>query len=76
MQPVVDRLEADFEAQVAFRNVNVRDVEGAALFSQFGLPGHPSIVILGDDGDEIYRAFGIVEESELRSVLETVVSSE
>jgi thioredoxin-like negative regulator of GroEL len=75
MQPIVDRLEADYGAQVALRRVNVSDAQGAAVFNQFGLPGHPSIVILGDTGAEIYRAFGIVEEAELRSVLATVVSS-
>lgn len=70
MQPIVDRLEADFDVQVAFRQFNAADsAAGQQAFTQLALPGHPSFLIFLPNGQEIYRNFGMIEETTLREAI-------
>lgn len=66
MQPIVNGLQEDYQDQVTFVSLNAKDgADGEAIFQNLGLPGHPSIVIYTADAREIYRQFGIVDETSL-----------
>jgi hypothetical protein len=74
MQPVVDRLEADYDGQVGVIRANAEDGgAGQAAFRDLRLPGHPSVIIIGADGSEVFRGFGILEESTLRTALDAII---
>lgn len=76
MQPIVDRLQSEYEEQVGFVQANADDGgAGQAAFRGLNLPGHPSILILLPDGAEVYRGFGILEEDVLRAALNMVVGA-
>lgn len=75
MQPVVNRLEAEFGGRVAFLALDARG-SGQAVFQKLRLPGHPAVVIFIHDGTEILRAFGIVAESDLRQAVESALGNE
>ena len=70
MTPIVDGLEADYGESVVFVRVNAGEGEGARLFRQLGLPGHPSYVIFSAEGQETFRTFGIVDSTSLHSAIE------
>ncbi len=75
MRPIVDGLQDDYDEQVTFVYLNAKDREaGEVLFQSLGLPGHPSIVIFTPDGEEIYRRFGIADETELIDILNLSIS--
>jgi len=68
MQPIVHRLQAEFEPDVVFSELNAADGgEGERIFNTLGLPGHPSYVIYDATGDEVYRTFGMVPAAQLRA---------
>jgi hypothetical protein len=68
MQPIVHRLQAEFEPDVVFMELNAADGdEGERIFNALVLPGHPSYVIYNAAGEEVYRTFGIVPAAQLRA---------
>jgi hypothetical protein len=74
MRPIVDRIQVEFEGQVAFQYHNAADgTAGQALFEALQLPGHPGALIYSANGDERYRGFGVVSENALRAALEAVL---
>lgn len=74
MQPAVRRLQETYGDQVAFQMIDAESETGSGWFTRLGLPGHPSYVIFGPDGQEVFRTFGVVAddvlEAPLREVLE------
>lgn len=75
MRPIVDGLQAEFAEHVAFQYLNAGDgANGQQAFSQLNLPGHPAFVILQPDGTTLYRAFGIVQESDLRAAIQAALA--
>jgi len=60
----------EYSDSVAFVRLNAEEGEGAQLFRQLGLPGHPSYVIFSTEGQETFRAFGIVDVARLQSAIE------
>lgn len=58
MTPVVDGLRSEFEASLEVRALNLAFGDGRRAFEAYGLPGHPSYVLLNADGEELWRSFG------------------
>ena len=77
MTPIVDGLEAEYEEQVDFKFLNAGQGDGKRLFELYGLPGHPSYILLSPDGKVIWRGFGPVSAEALGSEIEklTIPSS-
>lgn len=73
MAPVVNRLEADYDAQISFNYLNAQS-DGEAAFLELGLSGHPMTLIFNGLGEEVYRGFGVVTEEDLRSEIEEILS--
>jgi hypothetical protein len=58
MEPVVNGLEKDWEAEVEFRRIDASSTDGQKIFRSFGLPGHPSYVILNPSAEILWLGFG------------------
>jgi len=58
MTPVVNGLETTFGKLLEIRSLNAAFCEGRSAFQNYGLPGHPSYVILDPQGEVLWSAFG------------------
>ncbi len=58
MEPVVNGLEMSYMDQIEFRTINAGTPDGQAMFRSFGLPGHPSYVLLNPAGEVLWTGFG------------------
>jgi hypothetical protein len=78
MTPIVDGLEAKYEEQVDFKFLNAALGDGKRIFEFYGLPGHPSYILLSPDGDVIWRGFGPLSAEALGAEIEklTIPSSD
>lgn len=68
MRPIVDGLEAEYGARMTFRRLNAAQ-EGQDLFQQYNLRGHPSYVILDDQGTIVWRLVGQVPRETLEQAI-------
>ena len=74
MQPIVDGLQGEYGDDVLFLDYDARDeVEGKSYFDALGLRGHPALVLYDAEGTEVWRMVGVVEESDLRARLDSVL---
>lgn len=70
MTPIVNGIKEEFTDRVQFEILNAEDgAAGQRAFEALSLPGHPAILIFSPDGEEVYRALGIVEADVLRAAL-------
>lgn len=70
MQPIVDGLTDDYNT-ISFVSINALDsADGETWFSTLALRGHPATLIFTLEGDEVYRSFGVIDESTLREELD------
>jgi hypothetical protein len=58
MEPVVNGLEEDYDAEVEFRRIDATSTDGQKIFRSFSLRGHPSYVILNSDADVLWLGLG------------------
>lgn len=72
MSPIVDGLAKDFGDRVAFQRLDARR-EGAELFRQYRLRGHPSYVIIDRSGKIAWQRVGVVSRQELEDALQQVL---
>ena len=76
MQPIVNGLQEEYSDNITFVSLNAKDGNnGEAIFQQLGLPGHPGIIIYTTDSEEVYRQFGIVDDSSLVDKLDEILES-
>ncbi len=72
--PVVNGLEDEYaEAAIAFIRVDANSVEGGALQSSYNLRGHPSIVIVDEEGNAVEKYVGAQSAETLRPVINSVL---
>lgn len=72
MEPIVNGLETEFEADVTFDWINASSERGQAAMKAYSLRGHPSYVFLDADGEVLWQFSGQAEETQLRSQLATL----
>lgn len=72
MMPIVNRLTETYSDEVSFVQLNAT-TDGAEIFEQLGLRGHPALVILLPDRAETFRALGIQEENRLIDEIESAI---
>jgi hypothetical protein len=58
MEPVVNGLEEEFDAQIEFQQINANSAEGRTIFESFGLRGHPAYIILNSQSEILWRGLG------------------
>jgi hypothetical protein len=73
MTPVVNGLNSEYEGSIKVTALNAGFGEGKQLFDQFGLPGHPSFVLIETDGEVVWRAFGPQSLESLQTVISGVL---
>jgi thioredoxin-like negative regulator of GroEL len=74
MEPVVDRLEQEFEGEIEFRLLNFdHDEDAAAEGDRFGVRYVPTFVFLDSDGEQVDLVVGALPEADLRSKLESIL---
>lgn len=76
MEPVVNGLEETYIEEVDFRAIDANTVDGQKAFRAYGLPGHPSYIILNPSGDVLWKGFGEQPLSDLADQIEEVVKIE
>jgi hypothetical protein len=69
MEPIVNGLETEFEADVTFDRINASSERGQAAMRAYSLRGHPSYVLLDEQGEEVWQFSGQTAEVQLRSQL-------
>jgi len=74
MTPVVNGLETTFGEQLDIRSLNAAFGDGRSAFQNYGLPGHPSYVILDPQGEVLWSAFGPQSAEALEDVVEDAIS--
>lgn len=58
MQPIVDRLEEEFEAQMVVARLDATSEEGLLRMESYGLRGHPSYVLVDSSGEVLWKMAG------------------
>ena len=74
MTPVVNGLETTFGEQVEIRSLNAAFGDGRSAFQNYGLPGHPSYVILNPQGQVLWSAFGPQSAGALEEEVENAIT--
>ncbi len=74
MEPVVNGLEESYRDQLEFRRIDANTPEGQRAFRAFGLPGHPSFILLNPKGEILWRGFGQQPGEAIEAELEAVLS--
>lgn len=75
MTPVVNGLETEFGELVDFRSLDAATGEGQRAFNSYGLPGHPSYLILSPLGEVLWRSFGPQTKQVLADAIEIAIAT-
>lgn len=71
MQPIVNGLEAKFIENYEFQNINASTSEGSEIFKSYALFGHPSYLILNQEGEIIWQSVGEISEDVIEDALKS-----
>ena len=69
MQPVVNRLEEDYNEQMKFVQLDANN-EGKQAFEAGNFPGHPSYIIMHTDGKEAWRRSGVLSYEDIETAIQ------
>jgi len=69
MEPIVNGLERDYGAQIAFDKVDANMETGRMLLRHYGLRGHPSYVIVDPQGNRLWSASGVITQAILQETI-------
>lgn len=73
MRPVVNGLRETYGDEIEFRYFNIASQEGRAWAEQYSLRGHPAYVLLDADGEESWRALGVLPRETIEAELQAVL---
>lgn len=71
MQPIVDGLEKDYGEQIAFKWVNADKGDGPQIIRAYNILGHPTVLLVAEDGHELQRMVGPQSIETLNAALAT-----
>lgn len=69
MTPIVDGIEEKFEEALAVRRINATEGDGSAVMSGYRIPGHPTLLIFDEAGNEVQRLVGVQPAENIEVVL-------
>jgi len=73
MTPIVNGLEDEYTDEIDFYYLNVEDGSiGTQAFRDFGLRGHPSLLLLDEEHVIAWQAAGIMSYEEIGLQLERI----
>ncbi|GAB4263496.1 MAG: hypothetical protein Kow0080_01900 [Candidatus Promineifilaceae bacterium] len=73
MQPIVDGLEAEFTEGIVFQRLDAAVPENEQMQLQYGVRGHPSVVILDENGQAASVFVGPQDVTVLREAITAVL---
>lgn len=77
MRPIVDGIGERYAGQVAVIGLNARDGDiGQQAFEALSLAGHPAFLVVSAEGEERYRAVGVVASSRLTGELDAALEGD
>lgn len=71
--PIVNGLEEEFSGEIIVLRLNAIEVENIELMQSYGVRGHPSFVVLAEDGRVSQTFLGIQSEAALRAALQSIL---
>ena len=74
MTPVVNGIKSKFSEVVEVRSLDAGFGTGQQAFSIYGLPGHPSYLILDPTGEVLWKSFGPQSRETLISAVEDAIA--
>ena len=75
MTPIVNGLENDFTGRVVVLQLDANEEDNASLQQQYGLRGHPTFVVLDENGRAVQTFIGPQTERVLSEALTALVGS-
>ena len=75
MTPIVNGLESDFAGRAAVLQLDANEATTAQLQQQFGMRGHPTFVVLDENGRSVQTFSGPQTEVVLYEALTAVAAS-
>lgn len=75
MKPIVDGLERQFGNQIAFQRINANEGDGPAIMRAYRIQGHPTILFIDPQGQEVNRLIGPQSAEQLTEVLQQVLAA-
>lgn len=76
MKPIVDGLERQFGGQLAFQRINANEGDGPAIMRAYRIQGHPTILLIDPQGQEVNRFIGPQSAEQLTEVLQQVLAAD
>ena len=73
MMPIVNGLEEEFTGQINVLRLNAAEKENEELMQSYGLRGHPSFVVLDENGRVSQTYFGPQEAEVLRKAIQNIL---
>ena len=70
MEPVIMALKEEYEGQVEFIIVDVRQPDGSRMAQEYGIRSIPHIIMLDSSGEVVFNEVGGKSEDYLKSHLE------
>jgi hypothetical protein len=74
MQPIVNGLEQQYGARLAFESRDATAAANQASMRAYGLRGHPSYAIVDQSGQVRWSASGSLPEAALRQKVEQILA--
>ncbi len=68
--PIVNGLEAEFANEITVQRLDAAEPENVELMQMYGVRGHPSFVLLDENGRVDQTFFGPQEEDVLRVAIQ------
>ena len=75
MTPIVDGLESEFAGRAIVLQLDANEGENERLQQQFGMRGHPTFVVLDENGRALQTFIGPQTETILHEALADAVAS-
>lgn len=75
MKPIVDGLETQFGDQLAFQRINANEGDGPAIMRAYRIQGHPTILLIDPQGQEVSRFIGPQSAEQLAEALQQVLAA-
>jgi thioredoxin-like negative regulator of GroEL len=75
MTPIVNGLENDFAGRAEVLHLDANEAGNASLQQQFGLRGHPTFVVLDENGQAVQTFIGPQTGTVLSEALAAVTAS-
>ena len=75
MTPIVDGLEREFEGRAAVLQLDANEAANTQLQQQYGMRGHPTIIVLDGNGRAVQTFIGPQTREILQEALTAVTAS-